>query len=198
MPEFLLQRRRLLLTVAVSLAFVLLLGRYALGASTTTPAAPLPPPPAGEASVSGPSSSRVVVDVVGAVRRPGLYRLPQRARIADAVTRAGGSTTTADLAQVNLAAPLADGEQIVIPQRGASAAPGSSSASAAGSSTAPVQLSTATQEQLDSLPGVGPVTAQKILAYRGQHGAFHSVDELDAVPGIGPKRLDQLRDLVVP
>jgi len=197
MPEFLLQRRRLLLTVAVSLAFVLLLGRYALGAGTTTPAAPLPPPPpAGEASVSGPSSSRVVVDVVGAVRRPGLYRLPQRARIADAVTRAGGSTAKADLVQVNLAAPIADGEQIVIPRRGAAAASGS--ASAAGSSTGPVQLSTATQEQLDSLPGVGPVTAQKILDYRKEHGAFHSVDELDAVPGIGPKRLDQLRDLVVP
>jgi competence protein ComEA len=197
MPEFLLQRRRLLLTVAVSLAFVLLLGRFALGASTTTPAAPLPPPPAGEASVSGPSSSRVVVDVVGAVRRPGLYRLPQRARIADAVTRAGGSTAKADLAQVNLAAPLADGEQIVIPRRGAAPAPGSAPATA-GSSTGPVQLSTATQEQLDSLPGVGPVTAQKILDYRKEHGAFRSVDELDAVPGIGPKRLDQLRELVVP
>src|SRR5215475_10249156 len=121
MPEFLLQRRRLLLTVAVSLAFVLLVGRFALGAGTTTPAAPLPPPPAGEVSGSGPSSSRVVVDVVGAARRPGLYRLPQRARIADAVTRAGGSTAKADLAQVNLAAPLADGEQIVIPNRGVSA-----------------------------------------------------------------------------
>jgi|SRR5215475_7207798 competence protein ComEA len=195
MPEFLLQRRRLLLTVAVSLAFVLLVGRYALGAGTTTPAAPLPPPPAGEASVSGPSSSRVVVDVVGAVRRPGLYRLSQRARIADAVTRAGGSTAKADLVRVNLAAPLADGEQIVIPRRGAAAAAGAASA---GGSSGPVQLSTATLEELDSLPGVGPVTAQKILDYRKEHGAFHSVDELDAVPGIGPKRLDQLRDLVVP
>jgi competence protein ComEA len=196
MPEYLLQRRRLLLAVAVSLASVLLLGRFALGAGTTTPAAPLPPPPAGEASVSGPSSSRVVVDVVGAVRRPGLYRLPQRARIADAVARAGGTSGKADLAQVNLAAPLADGEQIVVPRRGAPASAGA--ATATGSSPAPVQLSTATVEQLDSLPGVGPVTAQKILDYRQEHGAFHSVDELDAVPGIGPKRLDQLRDLVVP
>ena len=196
MPEFLLQRRRLLLAVAASLALVLLLGRFALGAGTTTPAAPLPPPPAGEASGSGLSSSRVVVDVVGAVRRPGLYRLPQRARIADAVTRAGGSTAKADLAQVNLAAPLADGEQIVIPQRGVSAT--ANAGAAARPPSAPVQLSTATIEQLDSLPGVGPVTAQKILDYRQEHGAFHSVDELDAVPGIGPKRLDQLRDLVVP
>jgi competence protein ComEA len=196
MPEYLLQRRRLLLAVAASLALVLLLGRFAFGSGTTTPAAPLPPPPAGEMSGSGPSSSRVVVDVVGAVRRPGLYRLPQHARIADALTRAGGSTAKADLAQVNLAAPLADGEQIVIPLRGAAAPTGS--ATAASSSTAPVQLSTATLEQLDSLPGVGPMTAQKILDYRQEHGAFHSVDELDAVPGIGPKRLDQLRDLVVP
>lgn len=196
MPEYLLQRRRLLLAVAASLALVLLLGRLALGAGTTTPAAPLPPPPAGEVSGSGAPSSRVVVDVVGAVRRPGLYRLPQRARIADAVTRAGGSTAKADLAQVNLAAPLADGEQIVVPRRGDSTP--SSASTAAGSSSAPIQLSTATLAELDSLPGVGPVTAQKILAYRQEHGAFHSVDELDAVPGIGPKRLDQLRDLVVP
>lgn len=196
MPEYLLQRRRLLLAVAASLALVLLLGRLALGAGTTTPAAPLPPPPAGEVSGSGAPSSRVVVDVVGAVRRPGLYRLPPRARIADAVTRAGGSTAKADLAQVNLAAPLADGEQIVVPRRGDSTP--SSASTAAGSSSAPIQLSTATLAELDSLPGVGPVTAQKILAYRQEHGAFHSVDELDAVPGIGPKRLDQLRDLVVP
>jgi competence protein ComEA len=196
MPDFLLQRRQLLLAVAASLALVLILGRFALGAGTTTPAAPLPPPPAGEPSGSGVSSSRVVVDVVGAVRRPGLYRLPQRARIADAVTRAGGGTAKADLAQVNLAAPLADGEQVVIPQRNASASGGA--ATAARSPSAPVQLSTATLEQLDSLPGVGPVTAQKILDYRQEHGAFHSVDELDAVPGIGPKRLDQLRKLVVP
>ena len=196
MPEFLLQRRRLLLAVAASLALVLFLGRLALGAGTTTPAAPLPPPPAGEVSGSGAPSSRVVVDVVGAVRRPGLYRLPQRARIDDAVTRAGGTTAKADLAQVNLAAPLADGEQVVIPGKGAPAS--GSAAAASAPSTAPVQLSTATVEQLDSLPGVGPVTAQKILDYRQEHGAFHSVDELDAVPGIGPKRLDQLRKLVVP
>jgi competence protein ComEA len=198
MPEFLLQRRRLLLAAAASLVLVLLFGRYALGAGTTTPAAPLPPPPAGEAGVSGLPAARVVVDVVGAVRRPGLYRLPQRARIADAVTRAGGATAKADLAQVNLAAPLADGEQVVIPKRGVASAAGSAAPGAASPPSAPVQLSTATLEQLDSLPGVGPMTAQKILDYRQKHGAFHSVDELDAVPGIGPKRLDQLRDLVVP
>ncbi len=109
-------------------------------------------------------------------------------------------TPKADLAQVNLAAPLADGEQIVVPRRGALGTVGSSLMAPAlvAAPTAPVQLSTATLEQLDTLPGVGPVTAQKIIDYRTKHGAFHSVDELDAVPGIGPKRLEQLRDLVVP
>ena len=199
MPEFLLQRRRLLLAAVGSLVLILLLGRLVLGAGTTTPAAPLPPPPAQGAGVTGLPSSRVVVDVVGAVRRPGLYRLPQGSRIADAVTRAGGATPKADLAQVNLAAPLADGEQVVVPKRGALAGPASSGGGATpGAPSAPVQLSTATLEQLDTLPGVGPVTAQKILDYREKHGAFSSVDALDAVPGIGPKRLEQLRELVVP
>lgn len=194
MPEYLLQRRRLLLAAAGALVLILLLGRFVLGAGTTTPAAPLPPPPAAAAGVTGLPSSRVVVDVVGAVRRPGLYRLAHGSRIADAVARAGGATTKADLAQVNLAAPLADGEQVVVPRRGASVAGGA----ATGTPTGPVQLSTATLEQLDTLPGVGPATAQKILDYREKHGAFSSVDELDAVPGIGPKRLEQLRELVVP
>jgi competence protein ComEA len=197
MPEFLLQRRRLLLAAAGTLVLILLLGRFVLGAGTTTTAAPLPPP-AAMAGVTGLPSSRVVVDVVGAVRRPGLYRLAHDSRIADALTRAGGATPKADLTQVNLAAPLADGEQVVVPRRavgGVAAGPGSASS---GAPVAPVQLSTATLEQLDSLPGVGPVTAQKILDYRQKHGAFQSVDELDAVPGIGPKRLDQLRDVVVP
>jgi competence protein ComEA len=197
MPEYLLQRRRLILAAAGSLALILLLGRFVLGAGTTTTAAPLPPPPA-MAGVTGLPSSRVVVDVVGAVRRPGLYRLAHDSRIADALTRAGGATPKADLAQVNLAAPLADGEQIVVPKRGSGGVAGGAGGAAPGPPSAPVQLSTATLEQLDSLPGVGPVTAQKILDYRQKHGAFQSVDELDAVPGIGPKRLDQLRDLVVP
>ena len=195
MPEFLLQRRRLLLAAAGSLALILLAGRFVLGAGTTT-VAPLPSPPTETAGVTGLEAARVVVDVVGAVRRPGLYRLEQGSRIADAVARAGGATGKADLAQVNLAAPLADGEQVVVPKRGvagASVGPGGT-----GTASGPVQLSTATLDQLDSLPGIGPVTAQKILDYRAKHGAFSSVDELDAVPGIGPSRMDQLRDLVAP
>ncbi len=198
MPELLLQYRRHLLAAAVALALLLLAARLLLPAGTTTPAAPLPPSPGLGASATGAPRARVVVDVVGAVRRPGLYRLEQGSRIADAVSRAGGATPKAELAQVNLAAPLADGEQVIVPKRGAAVAGTAGSPSSAGTPTAPVQLSTATLEQLDSLPGVGPATAQKILDYRTKHGAFSSVDELDAVPGIGPKRLDQLRDLVVP
>jgi competence protein ComEA len=200
MPEFLLQRRRPLLVAAVALVLILLAGRFVLGAGTTTPAAPLPPPPAEGAGVTGLPSGRVVVDVVGAVRRPGLYRLEQGSRIADAVARAGGATRKADLALINLAAPLADGEQVVVPKRGpgGAAVPGGAAAASPGAPAGPVHLSTATLEQLDALPGVGPVTAQKILDYRQEHGAFTSVDELDAVPGIGPARMDTLRDLVAP
>ena len=201
MPGFLLQRRRPLLVAAVALVLILLAGRFVLGAGTTTPASPLPPPPAVSTGVTGLPSGRVVVDVVGAVRRPGLYWLEQGSRIADAVARAGGATRKADMALINLAAPLADGEQVVVPKRGApgaAAAVGGAAAATPGVPAGPVHLNTATLEQLDSLPGVGPVTAQKILDHRQEHGAFSSVDELDAVPGIGPARMDTLRDLVAP
>jgi competence protein ComEA len=200
MAEFLLQRRRQLLLAAVALVFLLLGARFILPAGTATPAAPLPPPPGLGTGAASPSA-RVVVDVVGAIRQPGLYRLSSGSRIADAIARAGGATRKAALAQVNLAAPLADGEQVVVPLRGAAAAaapPAAGPDGGIGAPAAPVQLSTATLDQLDTLPGVGPSTAQKILDYRTKHGAFSSVDELDAVPGIGPKRLEQLRDLVVP
>ena len=136
---------------------------------------------------------RLVVDVAGAVRLPGLHRLPRGTRIADAVAAAGGATAKADLALVNLAAPLADGEQVVVPVRGAAGAvaPGASPA-------APLDLNSATPEQLDGLPGIGPATAAKIVSFRQAHGPFHSVEELDAVPGIGPARIEQLKGLVLP
>jgi len=132
--------------------------------------------------------------------RPGLYRLLHGARIADAVRRAGGATRRADLSLVNLAAQVSDGSQVVVPRRevvesGAASEAGESSGGAPGG---PVHLNTATLDELDALPGLGPVTAQKILDYREQHGAFSSVDDLDAIPGIGPARLEQLRELVAP
>ena len=141
-------------------------------------------------------SAKLVVDVAGAVRRPGLHSLAPGMRIADAVAAAGGATAKADLAAVNLAAPVADGEQILVPARGA----GGVGAGGGGtpSPTAPLDLNTASLEQLDALPGIGPTTAQKILDYRQAHGSFHSVAELDAVPGIGQGRLEQLKGLVIP
>lgn len=123
------------------------------------------------------------------------------ARIADAVRRAGGPTRRAEVALINLAAPLVDGMQIVVPARTA-AAPVGAAASGAGAvgvgTTARVSLSSATPEQLDSLPGIGPVTAQKIVDWRAAHGPFRSVSALDEVPGIGPAKIEQLRNLVTP
>jgi competence protein ComEA len=135
----------------------------------------------------------LTVDVTGAVRRPGVYRFAQGMRVADAVARAGGPTRKGELGAVNLAAPLADGEQVLVPRRGAGVS------SCAGSSSAgPVDLNTASVEQLDALPGIGPSTAQKIVDYRQTHGAFRSLADLDAVPGIGPGRIAQLKGLVIP
>jgi competence protein ComEA len=141
-------------------------------------------------------SSKLVVDVAGAVRRQGLHELAPGTRIADAVAAAGGATAKADITAVNLAAPIADGEQIVVPARGSGTAGASSGA--APSPTAPLDLNSASLEQLDALPGIGPTTAQKILDYRQAHGSFHSLADLDAVPGIGQGRLEQLKGLVLP
>jgi competence protein ComEA len=141
-------------------------------------------------------AARLVVDVAGAVSRPGVYRLEQGARVADAIAIAGGATRHADIDAVNLAAPLADGLQVVVPRRGPSTVPGA--VGSAPSATAPVDLNSASVEQLDALPGIGPSTAAKIVAYRQAHGAFHSLEELDAVPGIGAGRIAQLKGLVLP
>jgi competence protein ComEA len=195
-------RQRLLLFVLAAVAALLVGARLVRGAPAAAPAAPLPPvgtlPDGAPGATSAPAAgAAVVVDVVGAVRRPGLYRFRHGSRIADAVRRAGGPTRRAAVAQVNLAAPLADGEQVVVPVRGAVGAAAAGGASG-GSATSPLDLNTATLEQLDALPGIGPVTAQKILDYRAEHGAFSSLDELDAIPGIGPARIDQLKGLVLP
>ena len=147
---------------------------------------------------------RITVHVAGAVRRPGLYRLAAGSRIDDALQRAGGPRARADLTAVNLATKLEDGRQVIVPERGsgaAASAPGSGSGSAAaggpGSApAAPVNLNTATLEQLDTLDGVGPGIAQRIIDYREQHGGFRNVDELGEVPGIGDKRMATLRPLV--
>ena len=185
--------RRQAITVTLGLAVLLLLGARWLDRSESTSA-----PAAAPVRVrAGPAvRPKLVVDVAGAVRRPGLYRLADGSRVADALERAGGPTPKAFLEALNLAAPLADGQQVLVPRKVAGA--GTAAAVATPGTAGPVSLSAATLEQLDTLPGVGPVTAQKILDYRTAHGAFRSVEELDAVPGIGPATIEELRELVVP
>jgi competence protein ComEA len=149
-----------------------------------------------------------VVHIAGAVREAGVYRLPAGARVQDAIERAGGARASGDVNAINLAAKVADGQQIVVPTRaraGATAAApvsaGSTGAPGAGPGSAPgppISLNSATAEQLDTLDGVGPATAQKIIAWRTQHGGFRSVADLGQVPGIGPKKLAALKDKVQP
>jgi len=181
-------RRLLVGGVAAAVAIVLLL-RLVHGGGGARPIPPLRV----ATRASAPARTVLVVDVAGAVMRPGLYHLAPGTRIADAVAAAGGATAKADTTLVNLAAPLADGEQVLVPARGSAGVGGG-----APSATAPLDLNTATPEQLDALPGVGPTTAQRIVDYRQAHGPFRSVDDLEAVPGIGPSKLAQLKGLVIP
>jgi competence protein ComEA len=185
------------------------------GDSAATSSAPASSPD-GESSavtVGAASGGSATVHVVGEVQRPGVYRLRLGLRVQDAIKRAGGAKSDADLEAINLAAKLTDAQQVVVPEKAARAA---ASAGAAGGAAAtagaagaagaagvgttpgpPINLNSATAEQLDTLDGVGPATAQKILEYRAQHGGFGSVEDLANVSGIGPKRLEALRARVV-
>ena len=140
----------------------------------------------------------VIVHVAGAVRQPGVYRMRPTARVDDAVGRAGGATGRADLSQVNLAAKVEDGRQVLVPEKvraAAGATPGTATAPVTQPGV-PLNLNTATLEQLDELDGIGPATAQSILDYREENGGFGSVEELGDVPGIGEVRLASLREQV--
>jgi competence protein ComEA len=146
----------------------------------------------GSLHVSSGAGPDVVVDVTGAVARPGVYRLPTGARVTDAIDRAGGATGAAMLEAINLAAHLADGQQVVVPKRGAAGV------AAPAPEEGPISLGTATVEQLDTIDGIGPVTAQKIVEYREQQGGLASVDQLDQVNGIGPATMESLRARLQP
>jgi competence protein ComEA len=178
----------------------------AFATTTTTASAPdgLSSADGGTSDTTGLSAGRLVVDVKGAVRRPGVYRLDSGARAYDAVRRAGGLTRRADRVGVNLAARVVDGGEVVVPERGgmaggaaATSTPTPSGAAAAGGGTSDAPLSldlnTATEQELEQLDGVGPAVAANIVAYRDQHGGIASVDELDEVSGIGDAKLAAIR-----
>lgn len=155
--------------------------------------------PAPGASATTPGAE-IVVDVGGKVRTPGILRLPMGSRVADALRAAGGVRPGVRVEGLNRARFLIDGEQLVIGAPASAAAPagGASTGAAGAGPAAPVSLSTATVDQLDTLPGVGPVLAQHIVDYRTRHGGFRTVDELREVNGIGDRRFTDLRDLVRP
>ena len=164
-----------------------------LGGGQAEPPAPVKVSPQGEHH-----DARIYVDVAGAVRHPGLMKMSEGSRVADALERAGGPGPLADLSAVNRAARVADGQQIVVPRRGAAsdASGGGSAAGAspAGGAATGIHLSSATVEQLDSVDGIGPTLAQRIVEYRDAQGGFRSLAELAQVDGIGEKRLATLRE----
>lgn len=138
------------------------------------------------------------VHVSGAVRRPGVYRIKGSARVDDAIKRAGGPTRKADTGSINLAAKLQDGQHVILPSRDERPGPGVAVDREDTSESAQISLSTATQQELETLDGVGPVTARKILDFRTENGGFSSVEDLKRISGIGEKRFEALKDRVSP
>ena len=186
--------------VVVVLGMRFMQGQARGSAGSPAPASAPAPAASGTVHLEPRKATIALVHVAGAVRSPGVYRLRDGERIQDAVRRAGGPRAGADLNAINLAAKVADGQQVVVPRRGAAGAAvpsaGAGGGDPGGPPQAPVSLNTATAEQLDTLDGVGPATASKILEYRRLHGGFRSIDDLGEIPGIGPKRLAALRGKV--
>lgn len=193
MPEM--SRSQVIVYAAVAVALLLVGARAIRGEEGTTASfAAAASDTGGEASFSVTGSGGdLVVHVAGAVRRPGVYRMPAGSRVDDAVARAGGAAPRAELEAVNLAARLADGQQVVVPER----TPGGAAGSVA-VGDGPISLGTASVEQLEEIDGIGPVTAGAIVEFRNEHGGLSSVEQLDQVPGIGPATMDSLRAALQP
>jgi competence protein ComEA len=214
-----LSRRQIIAYVAVAVVVVAVGVRYVVlprqggpseaQAVVLAPVAPSPSAAASEAASPAASPTPdVMVYVCGAVRTPGVVRLPAGARVTDALELAGGPTAKAELAAVNLAAQVTDGQQILVPERGAAVASASSSSGSSSSGAlgvapaggsapgAVVNINTASLDELDSLDGVGPSTAQKIIDYRTENGGFKTVDEIKEVPGIGDAKFAAMQDSI--
>jgi competence protein ComEA len=195
MPEV--SRSQVVVYAAIAVALLLVGARAIRGESSTDvsfAAADAGGSRGGGFSISGQSGD-LVVDITGAVQRPGVYRMPAGSRVNDALARAGGPSAKAELEAVNLAARLADGQQVVVPER---LAAGAATGAAATAEDGPISLGTATVEQLEEIDGIGPVTAGDIVEFRDEHGGLSSVDQLDQVSGIGPATMAALRERLQP
>jgi competence protein ComEA len=195
-PE--LSRSQLLVYGAIAVALLLVGARWVRAADGGGPSGGV-----ASASAGAPGGSfeldeggDTVVHVAGAVDRPGVYRLPAGSRVTDAIERAGGPTQDADADAINLAAALADGQQVVVPAKAGAA--GASAGAGIAASDGPISLGTATVEELDTIDGIGPVTAQQIVDFRDQHGGVSSIDDLDQISGIGPVTMEALRASLQP
>jgi len=209
------ERRHIAVGAVTFVVLVVVVGALAVGAGrspahpqVTLPRAPHTGDTTGSANstdstdgtgdTTGTADAQPVVAAAGAVVSPGLYKLAAGSRVADVLNAAGGPTPDADIDQLNLATKVSDGDRVYVPRRGEAPPPaaGVGSGATGAAVDAPVNLNTATLEQLDALPGVGPATAQAILDYRKQHGRFRSVQDLLQVEGIGPAKLEKLRQRV--
>lgn len=193
MPE--LSRTQVVVYAAVAIALLLVGARAIRGEGGGEVPFASADAPSAEAGFSiGGQSGDLIVDVTGAVRNPGVYRMAAGSRVNDAVARAGGAAPQAQLEAINLAARLADGQQVVVPAR----LPGGGSVVGVAGAEGPISLGTATVEQLEEIEGIGPVTAEAIVQFRDEHGGLSSVEQLDQVSGIGPATMDSLRDRLQP